>query len=72
MIPCKSSAFPRLFKYFCFVILKKLRNLFGNALLLESMYINEVLESVKFIYSEKATKFCEISTNYLTGSAWDK
>ena len=22
---------------------------------------------VKFIYSEKATKFCEISTNYLTG-----
>ena len=23
---------------------------------------------VKFIYSEKATKFCEISTNYLTGS----
>ena len=24
---------------------------------------------IKFIYSEKATKFCEISTNYLTGSA---
>ena len=24
--------------------------------------------SVKFIYCEKATKFCEISTNYLTGS----
>ena len=24
--------------------------------------------SVKFMYSEKATKFCEISTNYLTGS----
>ena len=23
---------------------------------------------VNFIYSEKATKFCEISTNYLTGS----
>ena len=23
---------------------------------------------VKFIHSEKATKFCEISTNYLTGS----
>ena len=23
---------------------------------------------LKFIYSEKATKFCEISTNYLTGS----
>ena len=23
---------------------------------------------IKFIYSEKATKFCEISTNYLTGS----
>ena len=24
--------------------------------------------NLKFIYSEKATKFCEISTNYLTGS----
>ena len=24
--------------------------------------------AVKFIYSEKATKFFEISTNYLTGS----
>ena len=23
---------------------------------------------VNFIYSEKATKFCEISTNYLTGN----
>jgi hypothetical protein len=23
---------------------------------------------LKFMYSEKATKFCEISTNYLTGS----
>ena len=23
---------------------------------------------IKFMYSEKATKFCEISTNYLTGS----
>ena len=22
---------------------------------------------IKFIYSEKATKFCEVSTNYLTG-----
>ena len=29
--------------------------------------ISECL-TVKFIYSEKATKFCEISTNYLTGS----
>ena len=27
---------------------------------------------VKFIYSEKASKFCEISTNYLTGSTWGK
>jgi hypothetical protein len=25
---------------------------------------------IKFIYSEKATKFCEISTNYLTGSTY--
>ena len=27
---------------------------------------------VKFIYSTKATKFCEISSNYLTGSTQDK
>ena len=26
------------------------------------------VEVIKFIYSEKATQFCEISTNYLTGS----
>ena len=25
-----------------------------------------VLFQIKFIYSEKATKFCEISTNYLS------
>ena len=25
-------------------------------------------EIIKFIYSEKATKVCEISTNYLTGN----
>ena len=25
---------------------------------------------VKFIYSEKTTKFCEISANYLTGSTY--
>ena len=29
---------------------------------------NEMEEEIKFIYSEKATKFCEISTNYLTDS----
>ena len=27
---------------------------------------------LKFIYFEKATKFCEISINYLTGSTQDK
>ena len=26
------------------------------------------VRSLKFIFSEKATKFCEISTSYLTGS----
>ena len=26
------------------------------------------VEVIKFIHSEKATKFCEISTNYFTGS----
>ena len=28
------------------------------------------IDLVKFIYSEKATKFCEISTNYLTGNTY--
>ena len=40
-----------------------------------SQKINSVqvfLNSLKFIYSEKAIKFCEISTNYLTGSTLDK
>ena len=27
---------------------------------------------LKFIYSEKATKVCEISTLLLTGTTWDK
>ena len=27
---------------------------------------------LKFIYSEKATKFCEISTLLLTGTTYDK
>ena len=27
---------------------------------------------LNFIYSEKTTKFCEISTNFLTGSTQDK
>ena len=27
---------------------------------------------LKFIYSGKATKFCEISTVDLTGTTWDK
>ena len=41
----------------------------GQHLLLKFMnVINSACSSVKFIYSEKATKFCEISTNYLTGS----
>ena len=30
------------------------------------------LKVVKFIYSEKATKFCEIFTVALTGTKWDK
>ena len=28
--------------------------------------------AVKFIYSEKATKFCEISTVYLTGTTFNR
>ena len=28
----------------------------------------DIFGLLKFMYSEKATKFCEISTNYLTGS----
>ena len=30
------------------------------------------IDVVKFIYSEKATKFCEISTLLLTGTTYDK
>ena len=30
----------------------------------------ETGDRVKFIYSERATKFCEISTNYFTGSTY--
>ena len=30
----------------------------------------DVYWDIKFIHSEKATKFCEISTNYLTGSTY--
>ena len=31
-----------------------------------------ILTTIKFIYSEKATKFCEISTLLLTGTTLDK
>ena len=34
--------------------------------------LNEVKFSLKFIYSEKATNFCEISTADLTGTTQDK
>ena len=45
----------------------------GQIALRHSIYIRTQKYSrirclLKFIYSEKATKFCEISTNYLTGS----
>ena len=29
---------------------------------------NKIVSLLKFIYSEKDAKFCEISTNYLTGN----
>ena len=37
----------------------------------KAVFLKKYLEDktiLKFIYSEKAIKFCEISTNYLTGS----
>ena len=33
---------------------------------------NSNIYVAKFIYSKKATKFCEISTLLLTGTTWDK
>ena len=33
---------------------------------------SQAIQQLKFIYSEKVTEFCEISTNYLTGSTQDK
>ena len=33
------------------------------------MFLKKKNIDLKFIYSEKATKICEISTNYLTGMA---
>ena len=33
---------------------------------------NRIVLTLKFIYSEKATKFCEISTVDLTITTWDK
>ena len=33
---------------------------------------NQLVHYIKFIYSEKATKFCEISTLLLTGTTYDK
>jgi hypothetical protein len=33
---------------------------------------NSSRQMLKFIYSEKATKFCEIFTLLLTGTTWDK
>ena len=42
----------------------------GQHLLKFMNVINSACSSVKFIYSEKATRFCEISTNYLTGSTY--
>ena len=31
-----------------------------------SIFLPEIRVYIKFIFSEKATKFCEISTNYLS------
>ena len=45
--------------------------------MLHKAFLNEkarlkMFFEVKFIYSEKATKFCEISTVDLTVTTWDK
>ena len=49
-----------------FVALSKFRMNFRNP------FFNFLSLKIKFIYSQKDTKFCEISTNYLTGSSLDK
>ena len=47
--------------------LRMMETIFMQKLPMESSFGNSPV-ILKFIYSEKATKFCEISTNYLTGS----
>ena len=41
---------------------------FEDQLIYGLITLGKIQYSLKFIYSEKATKFCKISTNYLTGS----
>ena len=38
----------------------------------DSQFIFKTEATLKFIYSEKATRFCEISTVDLTGTTYDK
>ena len=45
---------------------------FSNIYRILSLKLNKYYCLVKFIYSEKATKFCEISTLLLTGTKYDK
>ena len=47
-----------LHRYFCNSYVKKV--------------VKEACSSIKLIYSEKATKFCEIFTLLLTGTTYDK
>ena len=54
----------------CFKMLRLLQTM-GSIFLWNhiSTFSRDIFYLIKFIYSEKATKFCEISTNYLTGSS---
>ena len=43
-----------------------------NAYWYAILHLIKKTDYVKFVYSEKATKFFEISTLLLTGTTWDK
>ena len=52
--------------------LNEIENLDLATLMRFNVYVRICFVALWFIYSEKATKFGKISTNYLTGSMEDK
>ena len=49
--------------------LSRKRSIYWKNAFLAACYVTK---NTKFLYCEKATKFCEIFTLLLTGTTWDK